>query len=140
VVKLAQIVTERIAGLKLLGRSGSSGAARVRRAAFVLLLLTLHAFQAGATHLPGPGQTPTGQSAHAPSSVESWEATASAESGAHAQCLLCRLQRSLSAGLKNSAPVAFSPPQDSLLVESASPDTPRATTPTAAPGRAPPRS
>jgi hypothetical protein len=130
---------KRVAGLRLLDRSGSPDAARVRRAAFVLLLLTLHAFQAGATHLPRTGQTPTTQSTHV-SFLKSWEATASAESGAHAQCLLCRLQRSLSAGLKNSAPVAFSPPQDSLLIKSASTGTPRAATPAATPGRAPPRS
>lgn len=139
--KLPQIilVTERIFGLRFLSRSGSSDAARVRRAALVLLLLTLHAFQAGAAHVPQPVQPPT-QTGHAFSPGESWEAAVSTESGAHAQCLLCRLQRSLSTGLGNSAPVAFSPPQDWLLIESASADTPRPPPTGVAPGRAPPRS
>ncbi len=125
--------------MRLLGRSGLSDAARVRRAAFVLLLLTLHAFQASATHLPRPHQTQPEQSDHTLTFVEGWEATASPEAGGHAQCLLCRLQRGLSTGLKNSAPVAFSPPQDSLLIESASAKAPRAMPPGVAHGRAPPR-
>jgi hypothetical protein len=117
-----------------------SDAARVRRAAFVLLLLTLHAVQAGATHFPRQTQAPTAQPGHALSFLESWETGAPSESGGHAQCLLCRLQRSLSTGLGNSAPVVFSPPQDSLLIESAATDNPRATSPVSTPGRAPPRS
>ena len=103
----------------------------------------LHAVQAGATHLPRPGQTPTTRTGRALTSGESWEADASAastEAGAHAQCLLCRLQRSLSTGLGNSAPVAFSPPQDWLLIESASADAPHSTPTGVASGRAPPRS
>lgn len=144
VFKITQILlaAERFTGLRFSGRNGSPDAARVRRAAFVLLLLTLHAVQAGATHLPRRGRTAT-LTAHALSSVGSFEATAStapAESGAHAQCLLCRLQRNLATGLKNSAPAAFSPPQDSLLIASASTDNPRTTPPAATPGRAPPRS
>lgn len=120
-----------------------SDAARVRRVAFVLLLLTLHAVQAGATHFPRLGQTPTAPRGHAFSTGESCEAdapTAQTESGAHAQCLLCRLQRSLSTGLGNSAPVAFSPPQVWLLIESASADAPRPPPTGVIPGRAPPRS
>lgn len=136
--------TKRVASLRLLGSSGTTDAARVRRSAVVLLLLTLHAVLAGATHLPRLGRTPTKtQTDHALSSAASCNATgstASTESGAHAQCILCRLQRSLSTGLGNSAPVAFSPPQDYLLIESASADTPRTTPPGVAPGRAPPRS
>ena len=109
----------------------------------MLLILTLHAVQAGAAHLPRLGQTPTTPTGHAVSFGESWEADAPAaatESGAHAQCLLCRLQRSLSTGLGNSAPVAFSPPQDWLLIESASADAPRSAPTGVASGRAPPRS
>lgn len=132
-----------ITGLRFLGISGLSDAARVRRAAFVLLLLTLHALQAGATHFPRATPPPATESGHVVPLVESLGATAptaSTETGAHAQCLLCRLQRSLSTGLNNSAPVAFSPPQDSILIESASTDRPRTTPPAATPGRAPPRS
>ncbi|HLL76183.1 MAG TPA: hypothetical protein VK421_13065 [Pyrinomonadaceae bacterium] len=117
-----------------------SDATRVRRAALVLLLLTLHALQAGATHFPRASQTPTTRTGHSVPSAEGRETAASTESGGHAQCLLCRLQRSLSTGLKNSAPVAFSPPQDLLLVESASADAPTATPPGVAHGRGPPRS
>ncbi|HEY9281984.1 MAG TPA: hypothetical protein VIP46_00885 [Pyrinomonadaceae bacterium] len=127
--------------MRFLSRSGSSDAARVRRAALVLLLLTLHAFQAGATHLPQPAQPPPTRTVHAHPSGESWGATtstASTESVAHAQCLLCRLQRSLSTGLGNSAPVAFSPPLHWLLVESAAADAPRSTPTVASSGRAPP--
>ena len=125
--------------MRFVGRSGSSGAARVRRAAFALLLLTLHAVLAGAMHFPRPAQTPTAQSGRAPSFVVSWEAVAPAESGAHSQCLLCRLQRNLSTGLKNSAPVAFSPPHDSPPTESDPTGNLRTTTPGITVGRAPPR-
>lgn len=109
----------------------------------MLLLLTLHAVQAGATHFPRLGQKPTTQTGRVIPPGGSWGADASAaatESGAHAQCVLCRLQRSLSTGLGNSAPVAFSPPQNRLLTESASADAPRPPPPGVARGRAPPRS
>lgn len=141
-IALADRTTEEsvLPDLRFTVRSGSSRAARVRRAGIVLLLLTLHAVQAGATHFPRPSQTPPTLPGAVFSFDESWEATASAESGGHDQCLLCRLQRSLSAGLKNSAPVEFSPPQDSLLIESASTDTLRVTPPGVPAGRAPPRS
>lgn len=109
----------------------------------MLLLLTLHAVQAGATHFPRLGQAPTTRTGHALAPGESWEANApnaATESGAHAECLFCRLQRSLSTGLGNSAPVAFSPPQGWLLIESAAADAPRPTPIGVIPGRAPPRS
>jgi hypothetical protein len=115
-------------------------ASRVRRAGIVLLVLMLHALQAGATHFPRAVQKPAAQTPPAASFVGEREATTATDSGAHAQCLLCRLQRNLSVALKNSAPVAFTPPQDSLHVESASTDTTHAAPPGVACGRAPPRS
>lgn len=113
---------------------------RVRRAGLVLLVLMLHAIQAGATHFPRAAQKPTAQTSQDASLAESWGQAASAESSGHAQCLLCRLQRSLSAGLKNAAPVAFTPPQDSLLVESDKTDALHVAPPGVAHGRAPPLS
>jgi hypothetical protein len=126
--------------LRFSGRSVSTDAARVRRAGVVLLLLTVHAVSAGATHFPRALQAAPEAPGHTLTVSENPEKTTATESGAHTQCLLCRLQRSLSTGLKNSAPVAFTPPHDSLLVESASADTPRAAQRAATRGRAPPRS
>lgn len=123
-----------------MGRGLESDGSRARRAAVVLLLLTLHAVQAGATHFPRAGRPPALQTGQALSSVADREASAPAESGAHAQCLLCRLQRSLSACLKNSAPVALSPPQVSPASESASDAALRPAPQGVAHGRAPPRS
>ena len=81
--------------------------------ALVLLVLTGHAFVVSATHFhaarqPAPACLDGTQVGH-------FEYTeTSTPSGAHEQCLLCRLQRDFVSDLRHSAPALDAPPAEAL--------------------------
>ncbi|HWS54515.1 MAG TPA: hypothetical protein VN228_10325 [Pyrinomonadaceae bacterium] len=81
--------------------------------ALVLLVLTGHAFVVSATHFhagrqPAPACVDGAQVGH-------FEGTETAPpSGAHEQCLLCRLQRNFVSDLQHNPPALDAPPAEPL--------------------------
>jgi hypothetical protein len=105
--------------------------------ALILLVLFLHAALAGASHFHRLGRglaAPASRDA----AVRNAEAQSAPESSAHAECLLCRLQRDLASGLRNAGSATVEPPSAPLTLEAASPDACPATLRGVARGRAPP--
>ena len=86
--------------------------------AAVLLALMAHAFLVSATHFHRAGQ-PGGWPASGVSSVgDSGDKGKARDAGdQHAQCVLCRLQRSLVTDLHSAAPSVAAPQQASTLRE-----------------------
>lgn len=95
--------------LRFKSQSGAAGGLRTRRAALVLLALFLHAALAGATHIhqTNRGLTPPAPDIAAGANEKGHAAT---DTAGHAQCILCRLQRDLSSGLRNAASAVTEPP------------------------------
>lgn len=108
------------------------------RAAVGLLLLAVvaHAFVAGATHFHGRGVT-AAQSSQA-ALHEGGGGGSVPLAGDDAQCLLCRLQRSLVSDLQSAAHALAPPPADATGYAPRQEVSARASSPLRPSGRAPP--
>ena len=92
-------------------RKNIGWAATGRRAGTAALLLALlaHAFFVSTTHLHRAQRGGAGAAPVSASVGRDERAGGLPTAGAHAQCLLCRLQRNLALGLRHSAP-SLNPP------------------------------
>lgn len=83
------------------------------RAGWALLLLVVHAFVVGATHLHAGERLDARPPAPPGVSVGEHEEYKHHTANEHVQCLLCRLQRGLVADLEGVRPFAFAPTPES---------------------------
>jgi hypothetical protein len=106
-------------------------------AGLLLLVVTAHAFVAGATHFHGRA-LPFARSAHAAVHDDGGDGRSVPLSGDEAQCLLCRLQRSFVSDLQGAALAPAPPTADALGYDAPRDVSARALRSLLPSGRAPP--
>ncbi|HYP54464.1 MAG TPA: hypothetical protein VEQ42_13025 [Pyrinomonadaceae bacterium] len=100
------------------GRHRSQTPRAFSRAGWVMLLLAVHAFVVGATHLHAGDRLQVNALAPPGVSVGEHEDYKHHTANEHVRCLLCRLQRGLVADLEGVRPFAFAPSPESALAAS----------------------